>query len=157
MMKRFLLLAVMLVVAACATDPGTRHDQKQTGAVVAGAVIGGLIGAQFGGGSGSVALAAAGAVAGGWVGNRIFQRTASSEYERDAFRRALNDAPSGQRVTWSDSRTGESGFITPTNTRRMSDGRLCRDFHRGLTIGGQSVDDTRGTACRTSNGNWDAA
>ena len=59
MMKRFLLLAVMLVVAACATDPGTRHDQKQTGAVVAGAVIGGLIGAQFGGGSGSVALASA--------------------------------------------------------------------------------------------------
>ena len=42
-MKRFLLLAVMLVVAACATDPGTRHDQKQAGAVVAGAVIGGLI------------------------------------------------------------------------------------------------------------------
>lgn len=156
-MKRAILLATALTVAACATDPGTRQDQKQAGAVVAGAVIGGLIGNQFGGGSGRVVMTAAGAAAGAWVGNRLFKTHAQSAFEQDAFRRALNDSPSGQKVTWNDTRTGESGYITPLNTRRLSDGRLCRDFDRGLLIGGESVDQTRGTACRTSNGQWDAA
>ena len=43
------------------------------------------------------------------------------------------------------------------NTKQMSDGRVCRDFRRGLTVGGQSVDETTGTACKKDNGQWDAA
>lgn len=156
-MKRALLLATALTVAACATDPGTRQDQQQAGAVVAGAVIGGLIGNQFGGGSGRVAMTAAGAAAGAWVGNRMFQKHAQSPFEQDAFNRALNNSPSGQKVTWTDPRTHESGYVTPLNTRRLSDGRLCRDFDRGLLIGGESVDRTRGTACRGNNGQWNPA
>lgn len=156
-MKKALVLATALAVSACATDPGTREQQKQAGAVVAGAVIGGLIGNQFGGGTGRAVMTVAGAAAGAWVGNKLFKTHAKSEYEKDAFRRALEGTPSGQRVTWSDARTGESGYVTPLNTRRMSDGRLCRDFDRGLLVNGQSVDQTRGTACKNSNGQWDAA
>ena len=147
-MKPLVVLGLVLALAACASDPGTRTQQKQTGAVVAGAVIGGLVGNQFGGGSGRALMTAAGVVAGGFIGNRMFKKHAKSEYEKDAAERALNNAASGQKVTWTDARTNESGYFTPLNTKTMSDGRVCRDFKRGLTVGGQTVDETTGTACK---------
>jgi uncharacterized protein YcfJ len=154
-MKQIIVLTVALAISGCATDPGTRETQKQTGSVVAGAVIGGLVGNQFGGGTGKVLMTAAGAVAGGFLGNHIFKKHAKSEYEKDAAQRALNQGASGQKITWSDPRTNEAGYFVALNTKRMTDGRVCRDFRRGLSIGGESVDETTGTACKKSNGQWD--
>ena len=154
-MKQLIVLTAALAIAGCATDPGTRETQQHGGSVVAGAVIGGLIGNQFGGGTGRALMTAAGAVAGGFIGDRVYKRHADSEYEKDAAQRALNSSASGQKVTWSDPRTQESGYFVALNTRRMSDGRLCRDFRRGLTVGGSEVDQTTGTACKKSNGQWD--
>src|SRR6188508_1447844 len=91
-MKRFSALCIALALAACATDPGTRTEQKNAGSVVAGAVVGGLVGNLFGGGTGKVLMTAAGAVAGGFVGNHIYKKNAKSEYEKDAAQRALNSA-----------------------------------------------------------------
>ena len=155
-MKRIIVCAAVVALAGgCASDPQTRTDQKQGASVVAGAVIGGLIGNQFGGGTGRALMTAAGTVAGGFLGNHIFKKTAKSEYEKDAAQRALNNAASGQEVTWSDARTHESGYFVALNTKRMSDGRVCRDFRRGLSVGGEKVDETTGTACKKSNGQWD--
>jgi surface antigen len=100
-------------------------------------------------------MTAAGAVAGGFIGDHLYKKHADSEYEKDAAQRALNDAPSGQTVTWSDPRTHESGYFRPVKTHRSSDGRLCRDFERGLTVGGKEVDRTIGTACKQPDGQWD--
>lgn len=149
------VLAIPLVLAACASDPGTRESQKQAGSVIAGGVVGGLVGNMFGGGTGKVLMTAAGAVAGGFVGDRLYKKHAKSEYEKDAAQRALNQGASGQKVSWTDPRTQESGYFVALNTKRMSDGRLCRDFRRGLSVGGEQVDETTGTACRKSNGEWD--
>ncbi len=154
-MKQVIVLVTTLAIAACASDPGTRETQKQTGSVVAGAVIGGLVGNMFGGGTGRVLMTAAGAVAGGFIGDHIYKKHAKSEYEKDAAQRALNQAASGQKVTWSDSRTHESGYFVALNTKQMSDGRICRDFRRGLSVGGEEIDETTGTACKKSNGQWD--
>jgi len=154
-MKTVAVVSLALVLAACASDPGTRTQQKQTGSIVAGSVIGGLVGNQFGGGTGKVLMTAAGAVAGGFVGNHLFKKHADSEYEKDAAQRALNSAASGQKVTWTDARTNESGYFIALNTKQMSDGRICRDFRRGLSVGGKSVDETTGTACKKPNGEWD--
>lgn len=154
-MKKIIVLSAALTIAACATDPATRTQQKQSGSVVAGAVIGGLVGNQFGGGTGRALMTAAGTVAGGFLGNHLFKTRAQSEFERDAAQRALNASASGQRVTWSDPRTHESGYFIALNTRRMNDGRICRDFRRGLSIGEKEVDETTGTACLRSNGQWD--
>jgi uncharacterized protein YcfJ len=154
-MKQVIVLVTTLAIAACASDPGARETQKQTGSVVAGAVVGGLVGNMFGGGTGRALMTAAGAVAGGFIGDHIYKKHAKSEYEKDAAQRALNQAASGQKVTWTDSRTQESGYFVALNTKQMSDGRICRDFRRGLSVGGQSVDETTGTACKKSNGQWD--
>lgn len=154
-MKLVIVLVATLAIAACATDPGTRETQKQSGSVVAGAVVGGLVGNMFGGGTGRVLMTAAGAVAGGFIGDHLYKKHAKSEYEKDAAQRALNQAASGQKVAWTDQRTQESGYFVALNTKRMSDGRVCRDFRRGLSVGGTSVDETTGTACKKSNGQWD--
>ena len=156
-MQHVLVLTAALAVAGCASDPGQREANKNFGSVVAGGVVGGLVGNMFGGGTGRVLMTAAGAVAGGFIGDRLYKRHAKSEYEKEAAQRALNQAASGQEVTWSDSRTQESGYFVALNTKRMSDGRLCRDFRRGLTVGGESVDETTGTACKKSNGEWDVS
>lgn len=154
-LQRVLVFALALVLAACASDPGTRENQKQAGSVVGGAVVGGLVGNMFGGGTGKVLMTAAGAVAGGFVGDHLYKKHAKSEYEKDAAQRALNQGASGQKVTWTDPRTQESGYFVALNTKKMSDGRVCRDFRRGLSVGGESVDETTGTACKKSNGAWD--
>ena len=154
-MQRILVLATALVLASCASDPGQRESQKEAGSVIAGGVVGGLVGNMFGSGTGKVLMTAAGAVAGGFVGDHLYKRHAKSEYEKDAAQRALNQAASGQKVTWTDPRTQESGYFVALNTKRVSDGRLCRDFRRGLSVGGESVDETSGTACKKSSGEWD--
>lgn len=154
-LQHVLVLAAALALTACASDPGTRESQKQGGSVVAGAVVGGLVGNMFGSGTGKVLMTAAGAVAGGFVGDHLYKRHAKSEYEKDAAQRALNNGASGQKITWNDPRTQESGYFVALNTKRMSDGRLCRDFRRGLSVGGESVDETTGTACKKSDGAWD--
>jgi uncharacterized protein YcfJ len=155
-MKTVIVLIATLAVASCATEPGAKEAQKQSGSVVAGAVIGGLVGNMFGSGTGKVLMTAAGAVAGGFIGDHIYKKHAKSEYEKDAAQRALNQSASGQKVTWTDPRTHESGYFVALNTKRMTDGRVCRDFRRGLSVDGQSVDETTGTACKKSNGEWDA-
>jgi len=154
-MKRLVVACLVLTLGACATEPGARDSQQNAGATVAGVVVGGLVGSAFGGGTGKVLMTAAGAVAGGFIGNHLYKKHADSEYEKDAAQRALNDAPSGQTVSWSDPRTRESGYFRPVKTHRTSDGRLCRDFERGLTVGGEEVDRTTGTACKQSDGQWD--
>ena len=155
MKKIIVVVATTVALAGCASDPGTRETQKQSGSVVAGAVVGGLVGNMFGSGTGKVLMTAAGAVAGGFVGDHLYKKHAKSEYEKDAAQRALNQGASGQKVSWTDPRTQESGYFVALNTKRMSDGRLCRDFRRGLSVGGEQVDETTGTACRKSNGEWD--
>ena len=60
-MKRLLAIALVLALAACASTPEARTTQKQTGSVVAGAVVGGLVGTLFGGGTGKAVMTAAGA------------------------------------------------------------------------------------------------
>ena len=154
-MQSVVVLATALALAGCASDPGQRASQKEAGSVIAGGVVGGLVGNMFGSGTGKVLMTAAGAVAGGFVGDHLYKKHAKSEYEKDAAQRALNQAASGQKVTWDDPRTQESGYFVALNTKRMTDGRLCRDFRRGLTVGGQQVDETTGTACKKSNGEWD--
>lgn len=160
-MQRVLATLTSLTLAvglgACASDPGQREANKQAGSVVTGAVVGGLVGNMFGGGTGKVLMTAAGAVAGGFVGDRLYKRHAKSEYEKQAAQQALNNGASGQKITWTDPRTQESGYFVALNTQRMTDGRLCRDFRRGLSVGGEEIDQTTGTACKKSDGTWDVS
>lgn len=151
------VIALAIGLTACASDPGQRDANKNAGAVVAGGVVGGLVGNMFGGGTGKVLMTAAGAVAGGFVGDKLYKRHAKSEYEKQAAQQALNNGASGQKIAWTDPRTQESGYFVALNTQRMTDGRVCRDFRRGLTVGGEEVDQTTGTACKKSNGEWDVS
>jgi surface antigen len=68
------------------------------------------------------------------------------------FNRAMESAPTGQPVTWSNP-DGTTVQLSPTRTFQQADGTYCREFSQSIASGGQS-NVARGTACRQSDGAW---
>ncbi|HEV2054076.1 MAG TPA: RT0821/Lpp0805 family surface protein [Methylomirabilota bacterium] len=141
---------LMLVVAAtgCAT---IEDNPKASIGAFGGAAFGGLIAAAAGGGG----LAIAGSVLGGallgaFAGNMLDQR--DKRLAAETQQRALESAPTGKPVAWTNPDTGHSGTVTPVRTYQ-SGGSYCREFQNKVTIGGKD-EKAYGTACRQPDGSW---
>ena len=141
------LLLGLGATGALADDcSGRNHD---TGTVL-GAVGGGVIGGAASHGNGLGILG--GALLGGLAGNAISrdmdcndQPYAARSYDQN-FRGRV-----GQRHTWtSDDR--DHGY-TVTNREYRRNGRTCRDFTQVTYRDGRQYN-SRGTACRMRNGEW---
>ncbi len=142
--------AIALTTAAC-EGVGT----KQTIGTLAGGAAGGLFGAQFGSGSGQLAATAAGALLGAFVGSEIGRTM--DEVDRLKAQQAYDTAttaPVGEKITWSNPETGNSGSVTPTREGTSSTGAYCREFQQTVTIGGKQ-EEAYGTACRQPDGAWE--
>jgi surface antigen len=148
-----------LALGGCANQPGGGAPgdfgaNKSTGGTLLGAVGGGLAGAQFGHGSGNVAMAALGTLLGAFVGHGVgtsldrADQTAATRAETKAYQ-----APIGQSVTWNNPDSGHSGTITPVREGADSLGNYCREFQQKVVIDGQSQS-AHGTACRQPDGTW---
>ena len=66
--------------------------------------------------------------------------------------RALESAPSGRPVAWTNPDTGHQGTVTPTRTYQSGD-TYCREFQSDVVIGGKN-EKAYGTACRQPDGGW---
>jgi surface antigen len=146
------ILAVALVAAGCTKDG--KYGTKETIGALGGAAAGGLLGAQVGSGTGQLAATAAGVLLGALIGSEIGrsmddvdQMKAEQAYDQAA------SAPIGERITWSNPETGNSGAVTPMREGTSTTGEYCREFQQTVTIGGKT-EDAYGTACRQPDGSW---
>ncbi len=139
-----------LVLAGCAADSGA----KQNVGTVAGAIGGAALGSQFGRGTGNVAAIAAGTLLGAFLGSEVGKSLDAAD--RQAVDRAQSRAyaaPVGERITWNNPNSGNSGTIVPTREGTSSSGAYCREFQNTIVVGGKT-EQAYGTACRQPDGSW---
>jgi surface antigen len=154
-MKNVLLtIAMVAVLSACASLPGS----NQTQGTVAGGAIGALLGSTVGDGRGKVWATAAGALGGALAGSHIGKRLDTQDHQamQKATYSALENSKSNTKTNWSNPDSGNTGAITPTSTVRMADGSFCREYTSMVEVGGQS-ETVYGTACRQDDGSWKIA
>ncbi|KTD30190.1 surface antigens (17 kDa) [Legionella maceachernii] len=137
-----LSLAVLLTSCAQVTNEGV--------GTVTGGVVGGLLGSQFGGGSGKFAAAAGGALIGAYLGGNIGRTM--DRLDRLEMQKALETAPTGRVVTWSNPDTGNRYTVQPTRTY-YTDQQPCREYITKAIIGGKPQQ-IYGKACRQADGSW---
>ena len=143
-------VAILMLVVVAATGCATIEDNPKTSiGAFGGAAFGGLIAAAAGGGGAAIAGAViGGALLGGLAGNMLDQR--DKRMAAEAQQRALESAPTGKPVAWTNPDTGHSGTVTPVRTYQ-SGGSYCREFQNNVTIDGKQ-ENAYGTACRQPDG-----
>ena len=131
------MTAVIMLLVVAATGCATIEDNPKAsiGALGGAAIAGALIG---------------GALLGGFAGNALDQR--DKRLAAEAQQRALETAPSGKPVAWTNPDTGHTGTVTPVRTYQAG-GTYCREFQSNVTIDGKP-DKAYGTACRQPDGSW---
>ena len=151
-MKRSLIVALAIVLSACANKPNLSTPHI-VGAGI-GAVAGGAIGYQFGGGITQSLATTAGAILGGAVGYAAGPRLWPSD--RVAYNQATHRAlaePDGEIITWSNPETGTGGMVRPTRSFVGPAGAICRQFRTSVAFP-TAVESGSGLACRQDNGIW---
>ena len=143
-----IFMLIVVAVTGCAT---IEDNPKASIGAFGGAAFGGLIAAAAGGGGAAIAGAViGGALLGAFAGNMLDQR--DKRLAAEAQQRALENAPTGKPVAWTNPDTGHSGTVTPTRTYQAAAG-CCREFQNNVTIGGKD-EKAYGTACRQPDGSW---
>lgn len=145
-MKKMILglVAASVLVTSCA-----EVNNEQIG-TLSGGVVGGLLGSQFGGGSGRVMAAAGGALLGAYLGGNIGKTM--DKVDRMQMQRALETAPTGRTVRWTNPDSGNVYSVQPTKTYYANQ-QPCREYTTHGLIGGKTQQ-IYGKACRQADGSW---
>lgn len=147
--KIFAVGAIALSLAACA-DSG----QKEGIGTILGGVGGAVVGSQFGGGRGQLVGVALGTLAGAFLGREVGKSLDKADQAHmQRAETAAQTAPVGQRISWSNPDSGNSGSVTPTREGRDQSGNQCREYQTTVTVGGKQ-EQAYGTACRQQDGSW---
>ncbi len=145
-MKKLIVTSLSLSVFLA----GCSNVTNEGVGTIGGGVVGGLLGSQFGSGSGKVAAAAGGAIIGAFLGGRIGQYM--DRQDRMEMQRALETAPTGQSINWSNPDNGNQYSVKPTRTY-YNNQQPCREYITHAVIGGKSQQ-IYGKACRQKDGSW---
>lgn len=160
-LQKFVAVALVTsLLAGCNPPPpgagqSTGGISKQDIGTVLGGVGGAVIGSTVGGGRGRLVATGAGAILGGLAGNAIGKSldAADAAYANQTTQRALETAPAGQALPWSNPQSGNSGTVIPQAPYQTADGGYCREFQQHIIVGGQRQDGY-GRACRQPDGSW---
>lgn len=148
-MKKLAVASLSLSVFLAGCAQVTNQDVGTIG----GGVVGGLLGSQFGGGTGKIAAAAGGAIIGAYLGGKIGQTM--DRQDRMEMQRALETAPTGKDVSWSNPDNGNRYTIKSTRTYYNNE-QPCREYITHAVIGGRNQQ-IYGKACRQADGSWQVA
>jgi surface antigen len=145
-MKKLTLtsLSLSLLLAGCA--PLSNEDVG----TMAGGVVGGILGNQIGSGAGRVAATAGGVMLGAYLGGQIGK--SMDRLDRLEMQRALETAPTGKAVVWSNPDSGIRYTVRPIRTYQRAN-QPCREYTTNAIIGGRNQQ-IYGKACRQADGSW---
>jgi surface antigen len=135
-------------------DYGVRSgscNRAGIGAVLGG-IAGGAVGAQAGRGETQAAAIVVGAVVGAAIGSEIGRRM--DRADRSCVGHALELAPAGERVSWTNPNTQVTYQLTPLRDEPRENG--CRKF-RLIAHGSFGLSEGRTVACPDSRGVWGPA
>ncbi len=154
-------IIILCVFSLSACEPGSKEGFGTFlgaigGAAVGSALVGGGHHHRGRGGYGADGMvvvmgALAGAAIGNSIGKSLDQADRRSMYQ--AQQAALESYPTGQKSTWYNPGTGNSGTYVPQPAYQSDNGRYCREYQQSVTIGGQ-VQEAYGKACRQPDGSW---
>lgn len=146
------LLVAVLVLPGCADLSGV--GPKQGIGTLGGAAAGGLAGAQVGKGKGQLAMTALGALVGAFAGSSVGSSLdRADELHADRALQRAGAVRTGQRITWKNTDTGNSGYLVPTTAPRQTSAGVCREYQQTITVGGRTQQGV-GTACQQTDGSW---
>lgn len=151
-----LILAAGLLVApltGCATiERETGLNRSTQFGVGGGAAFGGIVAALA---DANPAWIAASIILGGVTGGFIGDALGREDTERHARTHlsSLNTLGEGQRESWKNTRTGNSGSTTVTAVKKEVDGRVCKSYTETVHAGSKTVTKDA-TACKNSGGSW---
>lgn len=144
-------LLVPAVWGCAAIERETGLDMPTQQGIGIGAGLGGIIAAIAGANPGWIAASAIlGGAAGGIIGNHLGKDDAERHAQTNL--RALDTLGAGQRETWSDSKSGNSGSTAVTKVARASDGAVCKSFRETVKAGTRTTTQ-EATACKRG-GTW---
>lgn len=157
-MKHIAIAALLAFTTTACSSAGSGGGPANIGKQELGTILGGIggavLGAQFGKGAGQLVGVAAGALAGAYLGNQVGSSLDKADHAQmeQASQRAAS-APIGQKISWRNPDSGNSGSITPTREGTSQAGEYCREYQQTVTVGGKS-EEAVGTACRQPDGSW---
>lgn len=146
-------LMITLIAASVITLGGCTpyQGQNEQAGMVIGGLLGGVLGSQVGGGSGRTAAIIAGTLIGSHVGTRVGINM--DEVDRMHTAQSLETVRTGVPSQWRNPDTGNQYTVVPTRTYDSTSGP-CREYTMDAVIGGRN-EKVYGTACRTSDGDWE--
>jgi surface antigen len=127
-----------------------RCNREVIGQILGGAA-GAAAGSQIGDGRGRIVAIVGGTIAGVLLGGEIGR--AMDRTDQLCVDQALEQAPDGQVIAWTDPDRGVRYAVTPQDTWQTDAGRYCREYTAQGSVGGGAVQ-TFGTACRQPDGSW---
>jgi len=152
-----LLFKTIAIVLTCTTLQACSGGMNKQGAgTLVGGVAGGLLGSRFGKGGGNLAATGIGALAGALIGGQIGKGLDDNDRQILALssQKALETAPSGSNIPWSNPDSGHNGYVTPTSTFQNDRGQYCREYTQVINVGGKE-EKAYGRACRKPDGHWE--
>lgn len=149
------IAAVSVIAVFLAACQQQNAGTKQTLGTLLGAVGGGLAGSTVGKGRGQLVAVGVGTLLGAFVGSEIGKSldNADRAVMSRTTQTSLETSPSGQRSSWRNPDSGNSGSVTPQPPYQTSSGQYCREFQQTVNIGGRT-EEAYGTACRQPDGTW---
>jgi surface antigen len=147
-----------LALAACAPGGGMGgidYGPKQTVGALMGGGVGALAGSRIGSGRGRLVATGVGGVLGALMGSEVGRSLDRADQlaAQRAHYQALEQAPTGSRVAWSNPDSGNRGYVTPVRTYNPGPATVCREYEHTAYIQGRP-ETVYGTACRGPDGRW---
>ena len=153
--SRLQFLALIVLISPLFACQTLQDNPKEAGGTLLGAGLGALIGSNAGSGKGQLAAVAVGALVGAWAGSEVGKSLDKADqiFAEKTAQETLEYAQVGQRQSWSNPDTGNSGTFTPTRTYKKENKQDCREFVTTIHVGGKQETGT-GRACRQPDGTW---